>query len=755
MSPGFNDRTLAMNSSSISIPLRYVIILTMLGITFSTGLTITLISLSQNQGARKLLAQSVGYQISLNINQNLDRLIYETEDFVNATERIHQKTNADGTNNKVFFEALANHLIEHPGYGIITYMEEKTGKTFLLYPAKSNQFVFKSILHSSEPIAEETNTETDVTLIEYLPNPRNGTVTQKKYQFANYPDKPFEILPDLPLDFRNTPSYLLGKSMPVNSKSRWTESYRINNTPDFTIHRSGTHCVKSLFHKNGDLAAVIGMDIGNYMISDYLASLLKDIHTQNLKGFIFEKHEDGSNILIAHSLREETFPRDENGKLILISHPKDAKDPAISSMIKSLPEEFKRIPDMPGHKLFTFEDHGKSYLGSSTILVPGQMPWWVLCLYIPEDVFYARAYEQFHFTMLITLLIMIASTILSIYFSHMASESLENLAHFAAKVGKFDFKYQIKTHNLYVKEIQYLTKSMILMQTGLQSFTQYLPKDMLKSLFDTGTIAKPGGKEKDVSILFADIVNFTHYSEILSPDDLILQLNEFLGCFSSVIIKNHGTVDKYIGDAVMAYWNAPRDCADHPFESCKTAIQGVHNLSFLQNEWARLNKPIFRVRIGINTGSVVLGNIGTEEHLSYTVMGDNVNLASRLEGLNKVYGTSILISESTLKACGDKLVTRPIDLVAVKGKERKILVHELIGIAGETSGTTVRFCEEFKAVFAVYLNKDWARALQLFEKIAELHPDDVVTKIHLDRCKEFVINPPDPSWDGGQVFFQK
>ena len=136
-------------------------------------------------------------------------------------------------------------------------------------------------------------------------------------------------------------------------------------------------------------------------------------------------------------------------------------------------------------------------------------------------------------------------------------------------------------------------------------------------------------------------------------------------------------------------------------------------------------------------------------------MGDNVNLASRLEGLNKTYGTSIIITDSTLKACGDKLVTRPIDLVAVKGKEKKILAHELLGITNETSSKTVAFCEDFKVAFAAYLNKDWKAGAQLFAKIAEQHPHDRLSKIHLDRCKDFIINPPDPSWDGGEQMHQK
>ena len=718
-------------------------------------MAITFVCLRQSLENRKDFAHAIGYQLSLNINQNLERLINETEDFVNTTERIYKNTNSDGTNTKVFLNALSDHLIENPRYGVIVYMEEKTERTFVLDPPINKQFKYGSIHSPTKEEPDNTSTDADISLREYIPDPISGTFTKKKFQLKNYPDKPSETISGLHLSFRDTPWYLLGKSLPAKSKSMWTEAFNFKNAENVKKHGSGIHCVKSLFDKNGDLAAVIGMDIGNFTISDYLASLLDDVHTQNLKGFILEKRQDGSVVLIAHSLRDETFPRDKKENLVLISKPEEMKDPAISSLIQNLPEEFTRIPDEACHKIFTFTDHGTGYMGSAATLVPGQMPWWVLCLYIPENTLYAKSYEQFQITVLITLFIMLIGTVITIFFAGRAAKNLENLALCATKIGNLDFDYKIKIDTAFVKEVQNLSKSMSRMQIGLQSFTKYLPREMLKSLFDAGVVAKPGGKEKEVTIFFADIANFTHYSELLSPNDLVLQLNEYLGCFSSVINANQGTVDKYIGDAVMAYWNAPKTCEDHAFKSCKAAIQGLHNLSFLQKEWARLNKPIFVARIGINTGNVVLGNIGTEEHLSYTVMGDNVNLASRLEGLNKSYGTSIIITDSTLKSCGDKLVTRPIDLVAVKGKEKKILAHELLGITNETSSKIVSFCNAFKVAFAAYLNKDWKTGEQLFAKIAEQHPNDQLTKIHLDRCKDFVINPPDPSWDGGEQMHQK
>ncbi len=744
-----------MFKNPLSIPLRYVLITTIIVMTFILGVTITLISLGQNLENRKDLAHAIGYHLSFNINQNLDRLIHEIEDFVNITERIYKKNNPEGTNDKSFLQALADNLIENPAYGTVVYKNEKTRRTFILKPPMIDQFKYSSIRSAFEQVPDNNYTASDIRLREFIPNPMSETVTQKIYQLADYPDKPSEVVPDWPFNFRDAPWYLLGKTLPEKSKCMWTESFVFKNSDDLKKHGSGIQCVKSIFNDKGELAAIISMTIDHYMISNYLATLLEDMHTENLKGFIFEKYPDGSKVLIANSSRDSNFKQDNNKDWALVNNPEKMKDTAIPSMIKNLPEEFEALPDIPSHKIFSFRDNEKGYVGSAATLVPGQKPWWVLCLYIPESVLYAKSYRQFQITLFITFLIILASAIISIFLARKASENIEGLALFATRIGKLDFNYKLKVNTPYVKEIQFLTKSMILMQVGLQSFTQYLPKDMLKSLFDAGVVAKPGGKEKEVTIFFTDIVNFTHYSEILAPNDLVLQLNEYLGCFSSVINKNRGTVDKYIGDAVMAYWNAPKDCEDHAFKACETALQGLHNLSFLQKEWARLNKPIFNVRIGINSGNVVLGNIGTEEHLSYTVVGDNVNLASRLESLNKVYGTNIMISDSTLKACGDKLVTRPIDLVAVKGRNKKLLVHELLGITNQTSSKIVSFCNEFKVAFAAYLNKDWSLGVQLFEKIAGQHPDDLATKIHLDRCRQFIINPPDPSWDGGQEMNRK
>lgn len=738
----------------LSLPLRLFLITIFFSLTLISGLTITLVSFRQSLQNRNIFAKAMGYHLSFNINQNVERLIHEIENFVNTTERLYKKTNAGGTNHKAFLYALADHLIENPRYGTIVYRDEKTGKTFVLKAPANEQFRYTSIRSAIIEEQEKNYTEADIKLREFIPNPMSETMTQKVYKLSEYPENPSEVVTDGPYNFENSPWYLLAKSLTANSKSTWTEYFVFKNSDDKKRHGSGIHCVKSIFNDNGERVAVISMDVSNYTISDYLATFLNDLHAEGIKGFIFEKHMDGSKVLIANSARDENQSEVDRENWALMNNPDEMKDKVIWSMIKNLPPEFSAIPDIPGHQIFNFDENGKGYVGSAVSLVPGKMPWWVLCIYMPENVLYAASYKQFQVTLLITFLIILASTILSIFFARKASRNIESLAGFATQMGKLDFDAKIQVLSP-VREVQNLAKSMILMQIGLKSFTQYLPRDMLRSLFDSGVAAKPGGNEKEVTIFFSDVANFTHYSEFLPPNDLVLQLNEYLGCFSMVINKSKGTVDKFIGDAVMAYWNAPKSCEDHPFIACRAALQCLHNLSYLQKSWAQQDKPVFKVRIGINTGNVVIGNIGTEEHLSYTVVGDNVNLASRLESLNKVYGTTIMVSDFILKSCGERLVTRPVDLVAVKGKNNKLLVHELLGITNETSSKTVKLCDDFKIAFATYLNKDWETGLQLFEKLAEQFPEDQLAKIYVDRCRQFLKNPPDPSWDCGQEMHKK
>jgi len=738
-----------MKTSLLSMyRLRTALLISFIGLTLFSGLTITLLSLRLSYTARVNYTQEVGHLLTQAVTHKVENFLQEAEDVVEVTDRFSFKMENGKVDYSLILNNLAHSLIVNHNLGTAIYTEEKTGYSLRLsldekpgfkYDTRSPSRFSQSSLYS----------EKDVIVQELIPN-SSGTFTLKTYSYPDFPHKPLSVDENGGYDNRKRPFYVQGKAQPVLKKGEWTNCFTFMK--NFKKIRTGLVYMTGLGDDKGEFFGVLAMGISTEWISGYLNETMQEIHKRGINAFIFEKLPDQSKKVLAHSLMADVFPKDQDGNTIYYAQPKDMKDPAIEKMILSVPDSMLNGLDL--EKLFHFDVDGSDYVGIIKTVLPGTSPDWYVCLYVPEKVLFANAYWHFYLAIGILASVMVISVILSLVLARSASTPIESLVLLSQKIGKLDFTHKVQADSNII-EIKNLSHSMNLMQIGLQAFTQYLPKDVLKSLFDAGTGAIPGGKEKDVAIMFADIVNFTHYSENLSPNDLVLQLNEYLGCFSSVIIRNEGTVDKYIGDAVMAYWNAPRHCDNYSFKACKTAIQGLQKLSFLQEKWVRLNKPVFKARVGINTGNVVLGNIGTEEHLSYTVIGDNVNLASRLEGLNKVYGTTIMISDVTLNACGDRLVTRPIDLVGVKGKDKKIMVHELLGIAGETSESTIKFCVEFKIAFAAYIKKDWSVGLSLFQKLASENPDDKLCQIYVDRCKDYQQNPPDASWDGGYQFHEK
>ncbi|MSR50216.1 MAG: adenylate/guanylate cyclase domain-containing protein [Gemmataceae bacterium] len=731
---------------------RTVLLICFIGLTLFSGLTITLVSLRLSYTARFNYTQEVGHLLTQAVTHKVENFLQETEDVIESTERFSFKIEKGKVDFPLLLNNLAHRLIVNHNLGTAIYTEEKTG--YALRLSLDEKLGFKYDTYGLSRFNQSSvYSEKDIIVEETIPNP-SGTFTLKTYSYPDFPNKPLSVDENGGYDYRKRPFYFQGKAQSVLKKGEWTNCFTF--LKNFKKIRTGLFYSTGLGDDNGELFAVLSIGISTEWISGYLNEVMQQIHKKGISSFIFEKLPDKSIKVLAHSLMADVFPKDEEGNTIYYALPKDMKDPAIEKMILSVPDSLLNGLKLQGdfEKLIYFDVDGSDYVGMIKTVLPGTSPDWYVSLYVPEKVLFSNAYWHFYLAIGILAAVMIISVVLSIILARSASKPIESLVLLAKKIGKLDFSHKVKADSNII-EIKNLAHSMSLMQIGLQAFTQYLPKDVLKSLFDAGTGAVPGGKEKDVAIMFADIANFTHYSESLDPNDLVLQLNEYLGCFSSVIIRNQGTVDKYIGDAVMAYWNAPRDCDDYVFKACKTAIQGLYNLSFLQKEWAKLNKPILKARVGINTGNVVLGNIGTEQHLSYTVIGDNVNLASRLEGLNKVYDTTIMISDVTLKACGDRLVTRPIDLVGVKGKDKKIMVHELLGLTNETSSKIVNFCSDFKTAFAAYVKKDWSVGLSLFQNLASENPDDKLSQIYVDRCTEYQQTPPDASWDGGYQYHEK
>lgn len=213
-----------------------------------------------------------------------------------------------------------------------------------------------------------------------------------------------------------------------------------------------------------------------------------------------------------------------------------------------------------------------------------------------------------------------------------------------------------------------------------QTFSKFVSKSVVDELLKDPSKIKLGGDKKILTVLFSDIRGFTSISEKLTPEELVEHLNIYLQGMTDIVINTDGTLDKYIGDAIMAFWGAPIEMDDHPLKACKAAIEMMEALKVMNHRWEKEGKPVLDIGIGINTGDMVVGNMGSSSRMDYTLMGDNVNLGSRLEGTNKFYGTHIIISEFTYQYVKDDVIVRELDLIRVKGKALPVKIYELVDI---------------------------------------------------------------------------
>ena len=257
-----------------------------------------------------------------------------------------------------------------------------------------------------------------------------------------------------------------------------------------------------------------------------------------------------------------------------------------------------------------------------------------------------------------------------------------------------------------------------------------------------------GGERKELTVLFSDIEGFTTISQHLPPEELVTLLNEYLNVMSGIIFKNDGTVDKYEGDAVMAFWGAPLPQSDHALRACTAALQMQEALVDLNRTWSALNRPFLKVRVGINTGDMVVGNMGATGKFAYTVMGDSVNLASRLEGTNKEYRTRIMVSRRTYELVEDKILGRELDRITVKGRSEPVTTYELISMRDRPLDRDMeRFLEIYALGMECSRRKCWGDARAKFEEALKIRPDDYPAKVHFLRMQTYEAAPPT---DGGE-----
>ena len=287
------------------------------------------------------------------------------------------------------------------------------------------------------------------------------------------------------------------------------------------------------------------------------------------------------------------------------------------------------------------------------------------------------------------------------------------------------------------------------------AFSQYLSPTVIDQIVENPDMLQLGGEKREMTPFFSDIQGFSTISEGLTPEELVQLLNEYLTAMCDIVSSYHGTIDKFEGDAIIAFWGAPLELPDHATIACHAAIDMQKKNEEMRKTLREQNRPMLYTRIGMSSGSVVVGNMGSADRMDYTMMGDVVNLAARLEGVNKFYQTFTMISQSTYELTKDDIDTRQLDVIRVVGKKEPISVYEVLERKNQTSSEKSGVVEKFLKALKLYEERNFADASKEFEKVLAIDPDDGPSLTYVKRCGVFLETPPEKDWDGVYTFTEK
>lgn len=280
------------------------------------------------------------------------------------------------------------------------------------------------------------------------------------------------------------------------------------------------------------------------------------------------------------------------------------------------------------------------------------------------------------------------------------------------------------------------------------AFSQYLSPKVVDIVVKDPSKLSLGGEQREMTAFFSDVAGFSSISEKLTPHELVQLLNEYLTAMCDIISKYDGTVDKFEGDAIIAFWGAPLEQPNHATLACWAAADMASHMDSMRERLLAEGRPKMTVRMGLNSGPMVVGNMGSKQRMDYTIMGDAVNLAARLEGANKFYASGTMISGSTFEQAKDFIEARPLDTIRVVGKKEPIPIYQLMGHKGKITLQQEQMRNLYLEGLALYQKRDYALAIPKFEAALQVIPDDGPALTYLDRCKEYLDSPPPDDWDG-------
>ncbi|MEM9282865.1 MAG: adenylate/guanylate cyclase domain-containing protein, partial [Verrucomicrobiota bacterium] len=373
---------------------------------------------------------------------------------------------------------------------------------------------------------------------------------------------------------------------------------------------------------------------------------------------------------------------------------------------------------------------------------------------VPESDFLGELEAGRTWALIISLIALSLACFVSIRLSRRYSRPIQSLIRQSERLRFLDTAEAVEPHSD-IREIGQLYDAQNRMRIALDSFSRYVPSEVVRELLEKGEAAVIGGRNQSMSIFFTDIAGFTSIAEQLTPETLTAHMAEYFDAMLEVITSHHGTVDKLIGDAIVAFWGAPKDNPKHAHDAILAAIRCEEALSALNERWQSEGLPKLPTRYGISTGEVMVGNVGSANRLNYTALGDSVNLASRLEGANKHYGTRIIVSERSVSQTGDAFAWRKLDRVRVVGKSRPEVIYELLGERTKVSPQLLERAKQYETALACYWKRDLAEALGHLEPLLRKSNDNLAAIQLKTRCEEAMNIAENEAWDGVSTLHDK
>ena len=366
---------------------------------------------------------------------------------------------------------------------------------------------------------------------------------------------------------------------------------------------------------------------------------------------------------------------------------------------------------------------------------------------VPRDFYLGSLLDILRFVLVTSLALIVVIIVAGVMISRSVVRSQSLILRETSRMKEFDFSPS--DNRSYFRDITDVLLGLERAKTAMRAMSKYVPINLVRQLYRNGEEPVLGGQSCELSVLFTDIKDFTALAETMNPDELADVLGRYLKVMAEAIQANHGTIDKYIGDAVMTFWNAPEPVPGHEILACRAALHCVGGLQKLYEspDWGRA--PRFETRFGLHRCVASVGHFGSPDRFNYTAIGDGINLTSRLEGLNKYYGTRLIASETIYAATKDSFEFRLLDKVAVKGRIEGILIYELVGERTD-SRPRPEFLDCYEAAFTSYQHGDFDAALRTLGRQHSDPPSHVLAA----RCREFLTNPP-KDWTGVYAFKYK